>query len=173
MSTATPYDVAAIRADFPILAREVYGKPLVYLDNGASAQKPKVVLDTIMQAYGHEYANVHRGLHYLSNTATQHFEDARETAAEKLKSTGADASAALRAFDEMLRSAKEKEKAANAALKQIEAQRKRVMSIGVNAGGGMTVDVKGDDGSVKPGVALSAGEDGLNKRITIPLPSGS
>jgi cysteine desulfurase/selenocysteine lyase len=73
------YDVAAIRADFPILAREVYGKPLVYLDNGASAQKPKVVLDSIMQAYGHEYANVHRGLHYLSNTATQHFEDARGT----------------------------------------------------------------------------------------------
>ena len=77
--TTAAYDVAAIRADFPILAREVYGKPLVYLDNGASAQKPKVVLDAIMQAYGHEYANVHRGLHYLSNTATQHFEDARET----------------------------------------------------------------------------------------------
>ncbi|RTL72520.1 MAG: cysteine desulfurase [Hyphomicrobiales bacterium] len=74
-----PYDVEAIRADFPILARKVHGKPLVYLDNGASAQKPKVVLDTMMQAYGMEYANVHRGLHYLSNTATQHFEDARET----------------------------------------------------------------------------------------------
>ncbi len=67
------YDVAAIRSDFPILSRQIYGKPLVYLDNGASAQKPKVVLDAIMQAYGHEYANVHRGLHYLSNTATQHF----------------------------------------------------------------------------------------------------
>ncbi|MDX2202644.1 MAG: cysteine desulfurase [Hyphomicrobiaceae bacterium] len=73
------YDVEAIRADFPILAREVYGKPLVYLDNGASAQKPKAVLDAMQRAYGHEYANVHRGLHYLSNTATQHFEDARET----------------------------------------------------------------------------------------------
>ena len=72
------YDVAAIRADFPILSRQIYGKPLVYLDNGASAQKPQVVLDAMMQAYGMEYANVHRGLHYLSNTATAHFEDARE-----------------------------------------------------------------------------------------------
>ena len=73
------YDVEAIRRDFPILSREVYGKPLVYLDNGASAQKPQSVLDTIMQAYSHEYANVHRGLHYLSNTATDHYEKARET----------------------------------------------------------------------------------------------
>lgn len=72
------YDVAAIRAEFPILSREVYGKPLVYLDNGASAQKPKAVLDAIEKAYKLEYANVHRGLHYLSNTATQHFEEARE-----------------------------------------------------------------------------------------------
>jgi len=71
------YDVERIRADFPILTREVYGKPLVYLDNGASAQKPKAVLDAIDQAYRLEYANVHRGLHYLSNTATQRFEDAR------------------------------------------------------------------------------------------------
>ena len=73
------YDVAAIRAEFPILAREVYGKPLVYLDNGASAQKPRAVLDAIERAYKLEYSNVHRGLHYLSNTATQHFEEARET----------------------------------------------------------------------------------------------
>jgi cysteine desulfurase / selenocysteine lyase len=72
------YDVEAIRADFPILFREVYGKPLVYLDNGASAQKPRSVLDTIEHAYAMEYANVHRGLHYLSNTATARFEDARE-----------------------------------------------------------------------------------------------
>jgi len=72
------YDVARIRADFPILSRQVHGKPLVYLDNGASAQKPKAVLDAINQAYGSEYANVHRGLHYLSNTATAKFEDARE-----------------------------------------------------------------------------------------------
>ena len=61
------YDVDQIRADFPILAREVNGKPLVYLDNGASAQKPQVVIDAITRAYSEEYANVHRGLHYLSN----------------------------------------------------------------------------------------------------------
>ena len=73
------YDVQAIRADFPILSREVYGKPLVYLDNAASAQKPKPVLDAMTKAYTEEYANVHRGLHYLSNAATQAFEDARES----------------------------------------------------------------------------------------------
>jgi cysteine desulfurase/selenocysteine lyase len=76
---AKPYDVEAIRRDFPILAREVYGKPLVYLDNGASAQKPKAVLDAIQHAYSQEYANVHRGLHFLSNAATDAYEKARET----------------------------------------------------------------------------------------------
>ena len=84
------YDVAAIRADFPILAREVYGKPLVYLDNGASAQKPRVVLDTIQRTYDSEYANVHRGLHYLSNTATARFEEARETVRRFLNAPSAD-----------------------------------------------------------------------------------
>ncbi len=79
ISAAGDYDVEAIRADFPILGREIYGKPLVYLDNGASAQKPRAVLDAIANAYGNEYANVHRGLHYLSNTATDNFEKARET----------------------------------------------------------------------------------------------
>jgi cysteine desulfurase / selenocysteine lyase len=74
-----PYDVDAIRADFPILAMRVHGKPLVYLDNGASAQKPKVMLETVQRAYAHEYANVHRGLHYLSNLATANYEQARET----------------------------------------------------------------------------------------------
>ena len=64
------FDVEAIRADFPILSREVNGKPLVYLDNGASAQKPQVVIDAISRAYSEEYANVHRGLHFLSNLAT-------------------------------------------------------------------------------------------------------
>jgi cysteine desulfurase/selenocysteine lyase len=77
--TGSTYDVEAIRRDFPILSREVYGKPLVYLDNGASAQKPKVVLDTIDHAYRQEYANVHRGLHFLSNAATDAYEKARET----------------------------------------------------------------------------------------------
>jgi len=73
------YDVEAIRTDFPILFREVYGKPLVYLDNGASAQKPRSVLDAIDYAYKMEYANVHRGLHFLSNAATARYENARET----------------------------------------------------------------------------------------------
>ncbi len=73
------YDVEAIRRDFPILSREVYGKPLVYLDNGASAQKPRAVIDAVTHAYENEYANVHRGLHFLSNAATDAYEAARET----------------------------------------------------------------------------------------------
>ena len=73
------FDVERVRNDFPILTREVYGKPLVYLDNASSAQKPKAVLDAMMKSMSEEYANVHRGLHYLSNTATQAFEDARES----------------------------------------------------------------------------------------------
>ncbi|MCK7611530.1 cysteine desulfurase [Roseibium sediminicola] len=78
-STGTAgYDVEAVRKDFPILAREVYGKPLVYLDNGASAQKPQAVIDAVTKAYSEEYANVHRGLHFLSNTATDNYEAARE-----------------------------------------------------------------------------------------------
>jgi cysteine desulfurase/selenocysteine lyase len=72
------YDVGRIRADFPALAMQVYGKPLVYLDNAASAQKPQVVLDRLTQAYTSEYANVHRGLHYLANAATEAYEGARE-----------------------------------------------------------------------------------------------
>ncbi len=81
-SAADPgYDVARIRADFPILFREVYGKPLVYLDNGASAQKPRAVIDAIEGAYLLDYANVHRGLHYLSNQTTAAFEQARSTTA--------------------------------------------------------------------------------------------
>ncbi|MEP1353020.1 MAG: cysteine desulfurase [Tateyamaria sp.] len=71
------YDVEAVRADFPILSRQVNGKPLVYLDNGASAQKPQVVIDAISKAYSEEYANVHRGLHFLSNLATDNYESVR------------------------------------------------------------------------------------------------
>ena len=71
------YDIARVRADFPILSREVNGKPLVYLDNGASAQKPRVVIDAMTRAYEYEYANVHRGLHYLSNLATDRYEAVR------------------------------------------------------------------------------------------------
>lgn len=72
------FDVAKVRADFPILANEVYGKKLVYLDNAASAQKPTAVLDRMRHAYEHEYANVHRGLHFLANAATEAYEGARE-----------------------------------------------------------------------------------------------
>jgi cysteine desulfurase/selenocysteine lyase len=75
------YDVDKIRADFPALAMQVYGKPLVYLDNAASAQKPQAVLDRLMKAYTREYANVHRGLHYLANEATEAYEGAREKVA--------------------------------------------------------------------------------------------
>jgi cysteine desulfurase/selenocysteine lyase len=70
-------DVEKIRADFPILSREINGQPLVYFDNGASAQKPQVVIDAITNAYAHEYANVHRGLHTLSNIATEKYEAVR------------------------------------------------------------------------------------------------
>ncbi len=71
------YDVHAVRRDFPILSREVNGKPLTYLDNGASAQKPQAVIDAVSKAYGHEYANVHRGLHTLSTIATENYEAVR------------------------------------------------------------------------------------------------
>src|SRR6056297_4162509 len=78
------YEIAKIRADFPILSREVNGKPLVYLDNGASAQKPRAVIDAVTNAYTHEYANVHRGLHMLSNIATEKYEAVRGTIARFL-----------------------------------------------------------------------------------------
>ncbi|QDI75776.1 MULTISPECIES: cysteine desulfurase [Leisingera] len=71
------YDVEKIRADFPILSREVNGKPLTYLDSGASAQKPQVVIDAVTKAYAEEYSNVHRGLHFLSNLATEKYEAVR------------------------------------------------------------------------------------------------
>ena len=71
------YDLEKVRADFPILARKVNGKPLVYFDNGASAQKPQVVIDAMTRAYAEEYANVHRGLHFLSNLATEKYEGVR------------------------------------------------------------------------------------------------
>jgi len=89
-AAALPYDVEAIRRDFPILAREVYGKPLVYLDNGASAQKPQLVLDAIQHAYSQEYANVHRGLHFLSNAATDAYEKARESVRRFLNAPSTD-----------------------------------------------------------------------------------
>jgi cysteine desulfurase/selenocysteine lyase len=75
------YDVGRVREDFPILGMQVHGKPLVYLDNAASAQKPKAVLDRLTQAYTSEYSNVHRGLHYLANAATEGYEGARQKVA--------------------------------------------------------------------------------------------
>lgn len=84
------YDVNTIRSDFPILSREVNGKPLVYLDNGASAQKPQVVIDAISRSYSHEYSNVHRGLHYLSNLATDQYESVRCTVARFLNAGNED-----------------------------------------------------------------------------------
>ena len=91
------YDVNRLREDFPILALPVYGKPLIYLDNAASAQKPRLVLDRLEHAYTAEYANVHRGLHYLANAATEAYEDARaKVAAFRLRRS----SCALRSVKE-------------------------------------------------------------------------
>jgi cysteine desulfurase / selenocysteine lyase len=84
------FDVAKIRADFPILSQQVYGKPLVYLDNAASAQKPKVVMDAMDACMTAGYANVHRGLHYMSNAATQAFEDGRESVRRYLNAPSKD-----------------------------------------------------------------------------------
>ncbi len=84
------YDVERIRADFPILSRQVNGKPLVYLDNGASAQKPQVVIDAISKTYSEEYANVHRGLHFLSNLATDNYESVRGKIARFLNAASED-----------------------------------------------------------------------------------
>lgn len=79
--TILAYDVERVRQDFPILSREVYGKPLVYLDSGASAQKPHVVIDAVREVYESYYSNVHRGAHYLSQRSTDTYEEARETVA--------------------------------------------------------------------------------------------
>ena len=84
------YDIQKIRADFPILSREVNGKPLVYLDNGASAQKPRVVIDAMTQMYEEDYANVHRGLHTLSTIATEKYEGVRGIVARFLNAGSED-----------------------------------------------------------------------------------
>ena len=76
-NSVSAFDVDKVRADFPILSREVYGKPLVFCDSGASAQKPRVVIDCIREAYESYYSNVHRGAHYLSQRATDAYEEAR------------------------------------------------------------------------------------------------
>lgn len=86
----TPFDVAAIRREFPILSREVYGKKLVYLDNAASAQKPRMVIEAMRSFLEADYANVHRGVHFLSSRATDHYEAAREAARRFLNAPSAD-----------------------------------------------------------------------------------
>ena len=83
------YDVEAIRRDFPALSLKVHGKPLVYLDNAASAQKPQAMLDALMKSYREEYANVHRGLHHLANAATDAYEGARARVAKFLNAPDA------------------------------------------------------------------------------------
>jgi len=83
------FDVDAVRRDFPILSREVHGMPLVFLDSAASAQKPRQVLDAERHIYEHEYANVHRGIHYLSQVCTDRMEAAREKVRAFLNATSA------------------------------------------------------------------------------------
>ena len=87
---AAHYDVEKLRADFPILSERPYGKKLVYLDNAASAQKPRQVIERMTQVYEHEYANVHRGLHYLANAATDAFEAARASVRRFLNAESVD-----------------------------------------------------------------------------------
>ena len=84
------YDPAIVRADFPILSRTVYGRPLRFLDNGASAQKPRAVLEAVQNSYASDYANVHRGAHYLSGVATEAYEGVREKVAGLLNAPGPD-----------------------------------------------------------------------------------
>ena len=83
-------DVDALRAEFPILGRDAYGKRLVYLDSAASAQKPRAVIDAMSGAMEHSYANVHRGLHLLSNETTAAYEEARKTVAKFLNAASPD-----------------------------------------------------------------------------------
>ncbi len=90
MNEMRSFDVNRLRADFPILAREVHGKPLVYLDNGASAQKPQMVIDAMNRAYAETFANVHRGVHFLSQTSTELYEAARETVRKHLNANSVD-----------------------------------------------------------------------------------
>lgn len=88
--TTQAYDVEAIRKQFPILSQQVYGKPLVYLDNAASAQKPRAVIDAMVNTMETGYANVHRGLHYMANAATEGFETARESVRAFLNAASVD-----------------------------------------------------------------------------------
>ena len=95
-------DVATIRKDFPILSEKPYGTPLVYLDNAASAQKPRAVIERMTHVYEHEYANVHRGLHYLANAATDAFEGARESVRKFLNAESVDEICFMRSATEAI-----------------------------------------------------------------------
>ena len=77
---AEAYDIDAVRADFPILGEMVHGEPLVYLDNAATTQKPRQVIEAVRHHYEHDCSNVHRGVHLLSTRATESYEGAREVA---------------------------------------------------------------------------------------------
>src|ERR1043166_7125873 len=83
-------DWAALRNDFPVLNQQVHGHPLIYFDNAATTQKPRVVLDTLRHYYERDNANVHRGIHELSNRATASFEAARARAAKFINARSAD-----------------------------------------------------------------------------------
>src|SRR4026207_1927254 len=87
---SNPFDVERIRADFPILSREVHGRRLVYLDNAATAQKPQLVIDAISRYYSEENANIHRGVHYLSQLATREYEEARVKIKRSVSAGGTD-----------------------------------------------------------------------------------
>src|SRR5512146_1113150 len=86
---ASGFDVARVRAEFPILAARVHGKPLVYLDNAATTQKPRAVIDSLIRYYSAENANIHRGVHYLSQLATDAYEGARGKVARFLNAASA------------------------------------------------------------------------------------
>jgi cysteine desulfurase/selenocysteine lyase len=90
ISSAKTFDVEAVRAQFPILSRQVHGKPLIYLDSGASAQKPRAVIEAMVHAMEHSYANVHRGLHTLANETTDAYERARASVARFINAAGPD-----------------------------------------------------------------------------------
>ena len=90
MSISKDIDWAALRRDFPILDQQVHGKPLVYFDNAATSQKPRAVIDALVHYYEHDNANVHRGIHELSNRATAGYEAARARAAKFINARSAD-----------------------------------------------------------------------------------
>jgi len=87
---SAPFDIAAVRAQFPILAEKIYGQDLVFLDNGASAQKPRAVIDAMVHAMEHQYANIHRGLHWMSERTTSAYENTRDLAATLMNAASRD-----------------------------------------------------------------------------------